>query len=87
MPRNDNKGHGDCQGCTGIKTAQAALLFHRHARVSLGHLSELSRPTTAAAARSNEPGRADEKKRKRDVASANSMQVTGEGDEDEDYPD
>jgi transposase InsO family protein len=78
------KGMGTAKGGQESKTSQAALLFQRHARFCLGHPPETSRPTTAASARSNKPERAESKKRKMEAASAYSMQVAGEGDDDED---
>ena len=78
------KGMGTAKGGQESKTSQAASLFHRHARFCLSHPPETSRLTTAASARSNKSERAESKKRKHEAASAFSMQVAGEGEEDED---
>ena len=74
---------GTAKGEQESKTSQAALLFQRHARFCLGHPAEPSQPTTAAAARSNKSERSEEKKQKREVASAYSVQVEGDEDDDE----
>ena len=71
------KGFGTAKGGRETKMSQARALFDRHARFCLGWTPDASRPTAPADARSNK----EQRKRKREAASAFAVQEDDSADE------